>query len=431
MRTIEYHLAPFSLRSVVMVLALSMTAGCLKDASAQTPMRELARKVGIRVLADGVSGHEERTEAVRRLPYRKLTLQNQRRLNSVLNNCAQYRRLPSLQYVVAPEMFQYLVSNPDVAVSTWRAMGISRFQMWQTGPMDYEAAAPDGSEGIADILYRDETQTLMFCSGTYSNPFLPSEIVASAVLWMRYDFVTASDGSRMVNQNMDVFVAFPSSTAHAIAKLASPLTNVIMDRNLFEIALYARMMSKALATEPEWVVNLANNMEGVLPVRKQELKALAESAYRSNPSTAVRTAGRPPQGHAVRPNMPLTESSQFRVFESSLSHVEAMVPTPVVKQMQQSVPAERRDSGGAVIVPRSHDAFAPPATKNTDQSAVPVIIPGTRVEGNSSGTPTRTQAVRKTDRAEVVPEVPIVREDTSGFRLQTAIVPPPTYSNAP
>ena len=31
--------------------------------------------------------------------------------------------MPSLQYPVDPNMYQYLINHPDVAVSTWRAMG--------------------------------------------------------------------------------------------------------------------------------------------------------------------------------------------------------------------------------------------------------------------------------------------------------------------
>jgi hypothetical protein len=207
---------------------------------------------------------------------------SRQRAKKIMDDCSQYRRLPSLQYSIDEPMYRYLLQHPDVAVSTWRVMGISRFEMWQTGPLEYEAKAVDGSEGIADILYQDANQMVFVCEGTYHNVLLPKPLEASALIWFRASYTPAADGTHTVSQKADVFVKFPSSAFSAVAKMLTPVTNGMMDRNLFEVSLYSSMMSRAVRDEPEWVIQVADQMEGVLPQRRGELIEVAQRPRKVN-----------------------------------------------------------------------------------------------------------------------------------------------------
>jgi hypothetical protein len=85
-----------------------------------------------------------------------------------------------------------------------------------------------------------------------------------------------------VSQKADVFVKFPSSAFSTVAKMLTPVTNGMMDRNLFEVSLYSSMMSRAVRDEPEWVVQVADQMEGVLPQRRGELIEVAQRPRKVN-----------------------------------------------------------------------------------------------------------------------------------------------------
>lgn len=241
-------------------------------------VRDMAEKAGIRVLTEGTSSADTHKSSVAELPLNALTPKNRLRAQSILENTSQFRRLPSLQYTIDEPVYRYLLQHPDVAVSTWRVMGISRFEMFQTGPFEYEAQAVDGSEGIADILYQDANQVLFVCEGNYHNVLLPKPLQASALIWFRAQYTPNAEGTHVVTQKTDVFVRFPSAGLSTVAKMLTPVTNSLMDRNLFELSLYASMMSRAVRDEPEWVVQVAEQMEGVLPQRKGELIAVARQA---------------------------------------------------------------------------------------------------------------------------------------------------------
>lgn len=306
-----------SARGLLCLLSVVVCGPLAAPACGQSQMTDLASRVGITIAAEGRSGSRLRDTRVKQLPWKKIAVENQKRIREVLDECAQYRQLPELHYEVHPEVYRYLVEHPDVAVSTWRVMGISRVEMWQTGAMEYEATAPDGSLGLADVLYRDESQCLLLCEGTYSNPLLPRPITASGLVWLRYNYRPGKDGKTQVRQRLDVFVSFPSTAARAMALLVSPITNVMMDRNAFEVSLYARMMSQAARNDPAWLMQVADQMEGVLPQRHRELKSLVRSVETARDRTTT-VSGRTPR-----------RRTPMSTFRASMIDVHRTVTVPV------------------------------------------------------------------------------------------------------
>ena len=283
-------------------------------------LEELAKRVGVRVLSEGTSESDVLEFTKSRIPYGKMSAGAQQRAASLLSDVSQYRRMPSLQYAVNPNIYQYLINHPDVAISTWRVMGISRLNMYQTGEFEYEATATDGSEGIADILWRDGNQCLFVVEGKYNSPLLPTAIHASALVWLQYRFVQAEDGTYLVNQQTEAFIHFPSSAIDAIAKVASRVTNTILDRNVFEVSLYARMMSQAAVKEPEWIEELAQRMEGVLPQRRMELVQVSRG------QTPTRGRTLPPITASTDNKGRLPLSGEFKAFENSMHALNKHVP---------------------------------------------------------------------------------------------------------
>lgn len=315
------------LLSVMVCGPLAPTA-LVPSARAQSQMADLADRVGMTIAAEGKSGVRLRDARIRQLPWKKMSQKSQQRVHEVLDSCAQYRQLPELHYEVQPDFYRYLVEHPDVAVSTWRVMGISRVQMWQTGPLEYEATAPDGSLGLADVLYRDDSQVLLLCEGTYSNPLLPRPITASGLVWLRYAYRPGTNGVTLVRQKLDVFVSFPSATARAMALLVSPITNMMMDRNAFEVSLYAHMMSEAAQKDPEWIEEIALQMDGVLPQRREELTKLVRSVETDRDRTAA-VSGR--TSSADRP---------VRTFHASMIDLHQTVALPAA--LQRAADDDRR-----------------------------------------------------------------------------------------
>ena len=237
---------------------------------------ELAERLGVKMLTKGSSSWGQKQKAVKALPLRTLNQQQRARADRVIKSISQFRRLPAIQTPIEPAAFHMFLNHPDVAVSLLRVMEISDFKLSQTGDFSFEADAGDGSKGTADYLYRDNQQCLIACDGIYQNPMLKNPIQARALIHLRYQFQQGKPGeSPILTQEISTFISFPSTAVKTVAKVISPVTNKIMDRNCLEITVFLKVMSDSMQTRPQWVRGMASRMDGVLPTRRTELAELA------------------------------------------------------------------------------------------------------------------------------------------------------------
>ncbi len=79
--------------------------------------------------ARGSSQKKTKDESTRTLPLTELNEPSQRLVNAVLQNAALYRRLPTIRTQVDHRFYRFFADHPDVAVSLWRAIGVSKLEM--------------------------------------------------------------------------------------------------------------------------------------------------------------------------------------------------------------------------------------------------------------------------------------------------------------
>lgn len=305
-------------------------------------VKDLAAKAGVRILRDSSSDKSLQRQSAGQVPLQRMSQRSQQRAQFLLDNTSQYRRMPTLQYEVDASLYQYLINHPDVAIATWRVMGISKLNMWQTAPFEYKAEATDGSKGRADVLWRDANQCLFVVEGAYHSPLLPSAIEASALVWLRYRFERTSDNRVVVNQQIETFINFPSAAIETIAKLASMVTNSILDRNVMEVSLYAQMMSRAVQRDPRWVEEVADRMESVPDQRKAELCRVARGQNPYQDEGLANVASRAGQSQASQP--PGLSHSKQQLLQSVRSGKGVMIVRPGPKA--DSVLVVRNSAGG-------------------------------------------------------------------------------------
>ena len=260
------------------------------DERIQPAANEQAPPVEAHVQSKGTSSDKVKKTALAELPLDKLTPEKQARVQTLLNEVGYFRRLPTTVFAAEPEVYQFFIRYPDVAVSIWRVMGISEMKMWQTGPNEYEGDSADGSSGIIDVLYRSAEENLLICEGQYQSPLLKKPIKARSLVLLKSSFFKESDGTIYVTHRADMYVAFPSQTVETVAKVLSPLTGSMADRTFTEMSLFLRMMSLAMTRRPNWVDQIAGQMEGVPEVRRQQLRQVTVQVH----NTERKRQGLPP-----------------------------------------------------------------------------------------------------------------------------------------
>lgn len=258
------------------VLQLGETA---RAADANSAEELLSR---VKVAQEGSSSKSDREAAIRQIPFANLNAAQQQEVRAVVNSTDLFRRLPTLSFEVEPSVYRYFVDHPDVVVSIWRALNVSEYKMKQTGAQDYEADSGDGTLGVLEVLYRDETHQVVLCHGEMTSPILKRKIRSKAILHLVSVYSTDRSGRTFVTHRVDMFVSFPNQGIGAAAKLTKPFSNIIIDRNFREVSLFVQMMSLAMVHQPDWVEGLTDKMEGVLAIRKQELIDLTARVFVAN-----------------------------------------------------------------------------------------------------------------------------------------------------
>ncbi len=233
----------------------------------------------MRVLSKGSSSNAAQEKGLAELPLEKLSETQRAKASQVVSSLSLFRELPTLAFEVDPIVHHYFLDHPDVAVSIWRAMKISKFQMTETAAGIFSASDNEGTTGGMEVLYRDQHQALVLCDGVVQSPLLPTTIKAQTLLHLQWDFVKSPEGKFWSRNRLRMYVAFPSQAIEAAAKVVSPLGNMIIDRNLREVSLFVAMMSMAMVHQPGWVEHTARQLEGVSVQRQDELIQLTARVY--------------------------------------------------------------------------------------------------------------------------------------------------------
>jgi hypothetical protein len=286
-------------RTAVFCLPICIAAGSIGEhqAQAESPVQHAAvtpipttadlRAVGITQVGKkdtdgnvkGTSSHSARKSAIQGLPLEHLNSQQRVRVNGILDNISYFRRLPTLAFPIDPEVYTYFVEHPDVAVSVWRAMKISKLELWPVGPNTYQGDAQDGTVGTIEVLYRSADKYVVICDGVFKSPLNSRPIHAQSLLILQNSFFKEADGTVYVTHRADLFVSFPSQTVETVARILSPVAVMMNDRTFTEISLFLRMMSMAMARRPDWVENIVSKMEGVPDSSRKELMVLTARVY--------------------------------------------------------------------------------------------------------------------------------------------------------
>lgn len=248
----------------------------------------------IAIVKNGSSSGASLAAAKKLLPQMNVSPTVRKQIESILSSTSLYRELPSLRFEVDPRAYLYFAAHPDVAVSIWRAMGISKFKLTQQNTSKFVADGGDGTKGDIEIVFRGPGHVLVICNGVYKNPLLVKPVKTRSLVHLQATFHKAKSGRTYVTHRVFLYVAFPSMAVETAAKLLSPVSNMILDRNFKEISLFLHVMSQAMVKQPGWVEKIAARMDGVAQARKPELLKLTAQAYVDAQKRSQKQTGKPP-----------------------------------------------------------------------------------------------------------------------------------------
>ncbi|RLS58881.1 MAG: hypothetical protein DWH91_01385 [Planctomycetota bacterium] len=266
-----------------------------------------ANELQVQTVNPGTSVKKTRDEAFRVIPFEQIAPAQRQTAQAIATSASMYRRLPTIRCQIDHRAYRFFADHPDVAVSLWRAMGVSKLDMFQTGEYEYEADAKDGTVGVIQFLHRSQTGCVVQCDGMFKSPVLAKPIQSRALLHVTTHFELDEAGAQYVTHQADLFVSFPSQTVETVAKALTPVSNKITDRNFEEITLFLRMMQLAMTQQPGWIEQMAGKLDGIMAGRSDSLLQVTAQTYIDEKRRQGEITGEPLTLEAVKPPVTVTQ----------------------------------------------------------------------------------------------------------------------------
>jgi hypothetical protein len=235
-----------------------------------------------------------RLNAIQAIPVEKLDAPSRAKVASVLSNISIFRRMPIGVVACDPDLYLFMVQQPDVVINIWEVMKISRMRMRQVGPDVYHVTDSAGTAATVEYLYRSHDTHLVYAEGTYEGPLTTRPVKGRCLMVLRTGYVRETDGRYYVTSRLDAFLSVERGGVELLTKTLHPLIGYVADNNFLQSVAFLGSLSRTAELNARGVGRLATKLAHVQPELRHRLAELAaEVARKSAASSAAKTANPP------------------------------------------------------------------------------------------------------------------------------------------
>lgn len=255
-----------------------LLAVCMQLISFFTATRHASGATALSILPSW----SKRREAIKNLPLEHLSPAQREVTLSIAKGRSLFRRLPEQEIECDPELYGFLLANPEVVVNIWRMMGISRVNMVRHDDGTIEATDGQGTHCHITVLLQTPESVLLYATGSYNGPLYPQPLQAKCVIHLRSQFGDREDGSYIVRCGIDAFIDIDNVGVEILVRTVQPLVGRVADHNFEETTLFMQGLSRTLARKPLHGQALSIRLTEIpLETRDRFAKLAAEVANRN------------------------------------------------------------------------------------------------------------------------------------------------------
>ena len=220
-----------------------------------------------------------RDEAVKSIPFDKLSGEMRTRVSTVINNVSVYRRLPTQSIDCDPDLFVFLVRNPEVIVDIWRVMGITNMTLDRSGPDRYRASRRPGDDRECRIRLSQRRLTRYLFRGNVRRADVPDQAPRTMRDDLEKQLRSRVERTGLGRQSPRRLPADRESRApRSLPRHCSRLLGKTADHNFSETTSFVGTLAHTAETNPSGVSRLAQRLRHVEPQIRQQFADLAVRA---------------------------------------------------------------------------------------------------------------------------------------------------------
>ncbi len=225
--------------------------------------------------AKATNSRAAREEALQSIPYDKLGREMQARIAQVVNNPSIYRRLPTQAVDCDPDLYLFLLRNPEVVVDIWRIMGVTNMTLDRGSADRFRAADGQGTVGSVQFAYRSADTHVLYSEGSYDGPMYPVKLRGQCVMVLKSGYLRQNNGRVTVTNRMDAFLQVDNLGVELVAKTLQPLLGKTADHNFAETTTFLGTLSHTAEKNPSGIARLAGRLTRLDPQIRDQFVELA------------------------------------------------------------------------------------------------------------------------------------------------------------
>ena len=223
----------------------------------------------------GTNSRAARDAARQAVPIERVDPRFQEQVSEVLARPSIYRRLPTQTTECDPEMYSFLVTNPEVVINIWQLMGVTNMEIHRVSDTTYVADDKVGTKTRLDYVVDQPGLQVIFADGAYDGTLTRKPLRARCVLVLTSGMSRNESGETSVTSRMDVFLKVDHFGAAAVAKTLQPLIGRSADFNFRETVKFIGKLSRTAAANSDGVERLAGRLQGVSPEVRERFAKVA------------------------------------------------------------------------------------------------------------------------------------------------------------
>jgi hypothetical protein len=215
-------------------------------------------------------------EAIRFIPLEKLPAETRSKVVAVIDDVSIYRRLPTESVDCEPDLFRFLVNNPDVLVNIWSVMGVSSVTLDRVDGDHFRCSDGDGTTARVEVVYRSPQVQVIYADGLYDGPLFPRPVRGQCVAVLQHINARKASGRYEETARLDTFLHVDNVGVELLAKLFQGLVGRTIDHNFVETVSFIGNLSRTAETNPKSMHRLAAKLDHVEPERRNQFAAVTD-----------------------------------------------------------------------------------------------------------------------------------------------------------
>ena len=241
---------------------------------------------------------EAKQAALAAIPWATLSPESQARIHDIVDRPSIYRKMPVEVMACDPELYLFLIRNPEIIVNIWKVMGVSTVTLTRTGAFSLKASDGQGTKASVELIYGDANTHVMLGDGAYDGSMLARNVAGKCILLLQSGYTTSREGRSFVTSRLDMFLTLDRAGIELIARTMQHLVGTATDGNFLESFRFISRIHETAEQNGPGVKELAGKLDQCHPDKRAEFAQHAMRIHHAYQEQIAKMGGEPPTSAA-------------------------------------------------------------------------------------------------------------------------------------